>query len=574
MAEADVAVEGGRAQGNALESARQRFLDLPNSRKALFMIGLAALIAVLIGVALWSREPDYRILYTNIPDKDGGEILQSLQQLNIPYKTDQAGTISVPANRVYDVRLQLAARGLPKSGDVGFELMDNQKFGVSQFTEQVNYQRAIEGELARSIETIQTVDKARVHLAMPRQTVFLRDQQKPTASVILTMRPGRALDPSQVAGIVHLVSSSVPELTVNNVSVVDQDGNLLSNNNSANHANLDARQLVYVQQIEKSYVDRIQSILEPLVGKENVHAEVAATVDFAETEQTSEVYKPNTASDTASIRSQQTMSQDGKDAGAGAAGVPGALSNQPPGAAAAPITVTSASGAAAASPGGTTNSRRESTTNYEVDKTVQHVKQPVGIVKRVSAAVVINYKPTRDKDGKLTWTPYSPQEMTQINNLVQESIGYSKDRGDSINVVNATFAGAPVPEAEQGFQDQAMSFIKANLANLIKLALIAIVVLYLLLFVVRPLMRDLSKAREEPKTVEIDFGDGTISMTDEEAAAREDEEQEAAAKIAAQADLLGQARELAKNDPRMVATILREWMSNEEEPAGSPNKVG
>ncbi|GGP26219.1 flagellar basal-body MS-ring/collar protein FliF [Silvimonas amylolytica] len=573
MAEADVAVEGGRAQGNALESARQRFLDLPSSRKALFMVGLAALIAVLIGVALWSREPDYRILYTNIPDKDGGEILQSLQQLNVPYKLDQGGTISVPSNRVYDVRLQLAARGLPKSGDVGFELMDNQKFGVSQFTEQVNYQRAVEGELARSIETIQTVDKARVHLAMPRQTVFLRDQQKPTASVILTMHPGRALDPGQVAGIVHLVSSSVPELTVNNVSVVDQDGNLLSNNNSANHANLDARQLVYVQQIEKSYVDRIQAILEPLVGKENVHAEVAAAVDFAETEQTSEVYKPNTASDTASIRSQQTMSQDGKDGGAGAAGVPGALSNQPPGAAAAPITVTSASGPAAAAPAGTTNSRRESTTNYEVDKTVQHVKQPVGIVKRVSAAVVINYKPSRDKDGKLTWTPYSPQEMTQINNLVQESIGYSKDRGDSINVVNATFAGAPVPEAEQNFQDQAMSFIKANLANLIKLALIALVVIYLLLFVVRPLMRDLSKSREEPKTVEIDFGDG-VAMTDEEAAAREDEEQEAAAKIAAQADLLGQARELAKNDPRMVATILREWMSNEDEPVGNPNKVG
>lgn len=572
MAEADVAVEGGRAQGSALDNARRRFVDLPGSRKAMFMVGLAALIAVLVGVALWSREPDYRILYTNIPDKDGGEILQSLQQLNIPYKLEQSGTISVPANRVYDVRLQLAAKGLPKSGEVGFELMDNQKFGVSQFAEQVNYQRAVEGELARSIETIQSVDKARVHLAMPRQTVFLRDQQKPTASVMLTLRPGRTLDSGQVAGVVHLVSSSVPELTVANVSVVDQDGNLLSQNSSANHANLDARQLVYVQQIEKGYVDRVQAILEPLVGKENVHAEVTAQVDFAEVEQTSETFKPNTASDTASIRSQQTSSQEGKNDTGGAAGVPGALSNQPPGAAAAPITVATASGAAAASPSGSTSSHKESTTNYEVDKTVQHVKQPIGTVKRLSAAVVINYKPVQDKDGKSSWAPYSPQEMAQINNLVQESIGYNKDRGDSINVVNATFAGAPLPEAEQSMQEQAVSFIKANLANLIKLGLIALVVLYLLIFVVRPLMRDLSKAREEPKSIELDLGDST-GLTEEAASARDEEEQDAMARLAAQADVLSQARELAKNDPRMVATILREWMSKEEESA-NPNKIG
>ncbi|WP_051304781.1 flagellar basal-body MS-ring/collar protein FliF [Chitinilyticum litopenaei] len=552
---------------------QQRFAALSSTRKLIIMAVLAALIAALIGAALWSREPAYRILFTNIPDKEAGAVVQSLQQMNIPYKLD-AGGISVPADKIYDARLRLAAEGLPKSGNVGFELIDNQKFGVSQFAEQVNYQRAIEGELARSIETISSVEKARVHLAIPKQSVFLRDQQKPTASVILTLHTGRLLDDAQVAGIVHLVSSSVPDLMVKNVTVVDQDGSLLSNNNRINQANLDQKQLQYVAQIERGYVERVQAILAPLVGKDNVRAEVTAQLDFSEVEQTSETYKPNSPPNAAAIRSQQTLDQQGRSSDPGAMGVPGALSNQPPGAAAAPITAPIASEVA----GGiesSSNVRREATTNYEIDKTIQHVKQPVGSIKRLSAAVVINFKPGKDKDGKAGYVPFTPQEMTQINNLVREAIGYNQTRGDSVNVVNAAFADSQ-PLEERPLVDKASDYLKTNWPDVLKLFLLAVAVLYLLFFIVRPLMKDIARSGDaEGKPLQLDLGDGLGGLTVEEAVAGESGKsgEEDQAKMAAFADLLQQAKELAKNDPRMVATILREWMSEEDGKNDNPNKV-
>ncbi|WP_255989975.1 flagellar basal-body MS-ring/collar protein FliF [Chitinolyticbacter albus] len=569
MAEAGVAAEGNLITAARPNALRERFAALSGPRRIAIMVGVAAVVALIIGFSLWSREPQYRILFTNVPDAEGGAIVQALQQANVPYKLEGGGTISVPAEKVYDTRLQLAAQGLPKSGNVGFELMDNQRFGISQFAEQVNYQRAIEGELARSIETVAAVEKARVHLATPKQTVFLRDQQKPTASVMLTLRPGRVLDDAQVAGIVHLVSSSVPSLPVKNVTVVDQDGNLLSRSPEFNNSSLDARQLMYVQHVEKNYVERVQAILEPIVGKGNVRAEVTAQLDFAEVEQTSETFKPNNASE-AAIRSQQSLSMNGSNNEQAPAGVPGALSNQPPGAAAAPITAPVA-GAASAAAASSRNSRRESTTNYEVDKTVQHVKQPVGSVKRLSAAVVVNYKPGVDKMGKSTYVPYSPQEVTQLTNLVREAIGYNDRRGDSVNLVNAAFADS-MPLEDRPLQDKALDYVKANYAELIKLALIGLVVLYLLFFVVRPLMKDMARPREEPGTFVVDLGEGE---PEDEAAvlAREADEEQDAARSAAFADLLQQSKEIAKTDPRMVATILREWMSQEEE-STNPNRVG
>ena len=576
MAEAGVAADSNLVTARGGGSLRQRFDALSSGQRLAIMIGLAALVAAVIGVWLYAKQPTYRILYTNIPDQDGGTIVQSLQQMNVPYKLDPGGTISVPSDKVYDVRLKLAAQGLPRAGNVGFELLDNQKFGVSQFAEQVNYQRAIEGELARSIETVSSVQKARVHLAMPKQTVFLRDQQKPTASVILTLYPGRVLDSGQVAGIIHLVSSSVPDLPVKGVTVVDQDGNLLSKmpGLDGGGANLDPRQMLYVQQLEQNFNERIEAILNPIVGKDNVRAEVTAQVDFAEIEQTSESYKPNSEPNQSAIRSQQTLQQNGSSTDANAGGVPGALSNQPPGAATAPITAPTASGASAMSSSGNYNSRKESTTNYEVDKTVQHVKQPIGTVKRLSAAVVINFKPGKDKDGKATYVPFSTQEMTQINNLVREAIGYNKDRGDSVNVVNAAFADQ-TPLETKPLQEKALDYFQANWPDIIKIALIALVLIYLLFFIVRPLMRDLAKPREEPRMLEIDLGDTPQPESEEgsvAAALKAAQEENDAARASAFADLLQQAKELAKNDPRMVATIMREWMSAGDT-SDNPNKV-
>lgn len=572
MAEAGVATDNTLVRAGNIGGLRERFNEMPAARKTIAMVMIAVIIAAVVGSLLWSREPAYRILFTNLPDKDGGAVVQSLEQLKIPFKLD-AGTISVPADKIYDIRLKLAAQGLPKAANTGFELIDNQKFGVSQFAEQVNYQRAVEGELVRSIESISSVEKARVHLATPKQTVFLRDQQKPSASIVLTLYAGRTLDGGQVAGIIHLVSSSIPGLPVSNVTVVDQDGNLLSRSaDLMNKGTLDQRQLQYVNLVERGFVERLETILAPIVGKGNVRAEVTAQIDFSEVEQTSETFKPNSPPNAAAIRSQQSLEQSGRTAEDAAMGVPGALSNQPPGAATAPITAPVASAASGvAATIGATNLRKEGTTNFEVDKTIQHVRQSVGNVKRLSAAVVLNYKAGKDKDGKLSYVPFSPAEMTQINNLVREAIGFNKERGDSVNVVNAAFAES-IPLEEKPLQDRALTYVQSNGPNVLKAFVILVAVFYLLFFIVRPLMKDITRSREAARTMELDLGElsaGDHFTADSGSKAENEEDQQ---KMSAFADLLQQAKELAKNDPRMVATILREWMANADDDK-DPNKI-
>ncbi|MDR3410265.1 MAG: flagellar basal-body MS-ring/collar protein FliF [Formivibrio sp.] len=571
MAEAGVTAQRNPVADKGIGGVRQRLEGLSGPSKLGLMVIAALAIALLAGALLWSREPAWRILFTNVPDKDGGAIIQSLQQMNVPYKLDAGGTIQVPADKVYDARLRLADQGLPKAGNVGFELMDSQKFGISQFAEQVNYQRAIEGELARSIETISVVERARVHLAIPKQTVFLRDQQKPTASIVLTLQRGRQLDAGQVAGIVHLVSSSVPDLQVNNVTLVDQNGDLLSRGRDNMRTTLDPNQLQYVQQVEGGFVDRIQAILSPIVGRNNVRAEVTAQVDFAEVEETSEKFQPNNPPNAAAIRSQQTTEQVGSSSNDAAAGIPGALSNQPPGAAAAPITATASKASTVAADGTSntsSNSRREGTTNYELDKTIQHVKQAVGGVKRLSVAVVVNYKASKNADGQQVFAPMTPQEMGQISDLVREAVGFNASRGDSVNVVNAAFT-QPAPEEERALPDRTVDYLKANFTDVMKMALIAIVVIYLLFFVVRPLMKDMTRSREEGRTLVLEEGQGDGEPINPFAAARAAANEEGQERMSAFADLLQRAKELAKNDPRMVATILREWMIGEEETSDS-----
>ncbi len=301
------------------------------------LVTLAFAIALLVGAWMWTRSIDYSVLFSNISERDGGQIIVSLQQMNVPYKfSEGGGAILVPAGLVHDARLKLASQGLPKGGLVGFEVMENQKLGSSQFLEQINYQRALEGELARSIQSLQAVQGARVHLAIPKSSAFLRDEQKPTASVVLNLHPGRSLEASQVAGIVHLVSSSVPQLNPASISVIDQNGNLISQNQDlARDAGLDPTQLKYLREVETSYIKRIEAILDPVAGTGNVRAQVTADLDFSQTEQTAESYKPNPSPE-AAIRSQQ--SAESGSTTPGATGVPGALSNQPPVPATAPKT--------------------------------------------------------------------------------------------------------------------------------------------------------------------------------------------------------------------------------------------
>jgi flagellar M-ring protein FliF len=333
-----LAVPSGPVIDVAPPNFGQRIMALPTQRKLMLAGGLVALLGIFMAMLMMGREGEYRVLYSNLSDKDGGAIIASLQQMQVPYKhADGGGAILVPADKVHDVRLKLAAAGLPKGSVVGFELMESQKFGVTQFQERLNFQRGLEGELTRSIQSIASVQTARVHLALPNQNGFFREQQKPSASVVLTLYPGRVLDRAQVAGIVHLVSSSVPEMSPKAVTVVDQSGALLSGpQEGGDQGGLDAQQLQYVRQIESNYSQRIRDILEPVVGKDNFRAQVTAEVDFSQTESTAEEYKPNQKPGDASVRSQQSTDQSGQGS-VTPSGVPGAASNQPPVPATAPV---------------------------------------------------------------------------------------------------------------------------------------------------------------------------------------------------------------------------------------------
>src|SRR3989475_9332244 len=301
-----------------------RLAALPARSKLMLTGGVAALVAVALSFALIGNSGDYKVLYANLSDKDGGAIVQQLSQMNVPYKYTEGGTaILVPSSQVHDVRLKLASAGLPKGGTVGFELMDNARFGQTQFQERLTFQRGLEGELVRSITSLAAVAAARVHLALPNQNGFFREQQKPSASVVLTLHPGRTLDRAQVAGIIHLVSSSVPEMAPKAVSVLDQTGALLSSPEGQAANGLDAQQLQYVAQIEGGYGKRINEILEPVVGRDNLRATVTAEVDFSQSEATFEEFKPNQGTAPSTVRSQQT-SESSNGHGASAQGVPGA----------------------------------------------------------------------------------------------------------------------------------------------------------------------------------------------------------------------------------------------------------
>jgi flagellar M-ring protein FliF len=533
----------------------------------LLVAGVAAVAAVMAAVWMWSQQPDYRILFANYTDRDGGAIVASLQQMNVPYKFAEGGAaILVPAASVHEARLKLAAQGLPKGGNVGFELLENQKLGVSQFLEQVNFQRALEGELATSIQSISSVQSARVHLALPKSTVFVREQQKPTASVLLNLYPGRGLDQQQVSAIIHLISSSVPELLPANVAIIDQSGTLLSDVKKATGSNnLEPMQLKYVEDMQRSIIKRIESIIAPIMGSKNVHAEATADVDFSTSEQAAEIYKPNQAPNMPSVRSAQT-SESSNGNGATASGVPGALSNQPPAPSTAPLAlpppppgITAGTISTPVSSPATTT-RKESTTNYEVDKTVKYVQQPMGGIKRLSVAVVVNYKSVPDKTGKIISRPLTAEEKDQITELAKEAMGFNKERGDTLNVVNSPFAGM---EKELLIEEPLMKklerFALANLVEIGKYTAATLVLLYLFFAVMRPMLKKLNvkpvieeKTRVEATAEETDKIDSNSVVAGEPVIERSYEQK------------LTVAKKMAKEDPRVVANIVKTWVGGNE----------
>ncbi len=541
-----------------------RFNELPAARKAILAAVVAGVIALLFGVYLWGSATEYKVLFSNLAERDAGTVTATLQQMNVPYKTEANGTLMVPADQVYDLRFKLAAQGIPKGGAVGFELMDNAKLGMTQFQEQLAFQRGLEGELARTVQSLSPVESARVHLAIPKPSVFIRDKQSPSASVLVKLYPGRTLEPGQVQSIVHLVSSSVPELSPSSITVVDQAGNLLTaKNDNKSQLGLNDSQLAYTKDIESYYVQRIEAIVLPIVGAGNVKAEVRADLDFSEDEATSETYKPNPGADTQSIRSQQSV-EDINNAANQAQGVPGALTNQPPGPASAPVTAPAGANAGpnvtAAGQGGN-SSRKEHTVNFELDKTIRHVKESQGRIKRLSVAVVVNNKIASGKDGKDgkpgKAVPLAAQELAQINGLAREAMGFDQTRGDTINVVNAAFTEAREEPALPLWKDPAnVALAKDLLKNLLIFGL----AFYLVFGVLRPMLRDLVKPHELPHVP----GD-----EDEEEGAGEGgvlygaDGKPIEAPVDSYAEILAQVREFAKLNPKITAEIAKEWMVKE-----------
>jgi flagellar M-ring protein FliF len=526
---------------NALTIGGTGFLARLSPRsRALLMLGAAGLIAVVSAAWLWSSSPSYGVLFTNVSDRDGGAIIAQLSQMNIPYRNSDGGTILVPADKVHEARLKLASQGLPKGSIVGFEILESQKFGLTQFQEQLNYQRGLEGELARSIQTLAPVAAARVHLALPKSSGFLRDKEPPTASILLQLHPGQALDRAQVAGIVHLVASSVPELNPKNVSVVDQHGDLLASQ-SEGVAGLNSSQLDYVAQIEGSTIKRIEDILEPIVGRGNVRAQVTADVDFSNVETEDETFKPNQAQDKAAIRS-QSSTESTQPGSTTPQGIPGALSNQPPVPATAPINGQQpALNPTASTSGG--SSHKEQTINYEIDKNVRHTRNATGQIRRLTAAVVVNNKPAEGGQG--AGTPWDAKEVENLQALVRQAMGYSEQRGDSLNLVNAPFsqpelaAVEPVPFLQR---PDVLALAKEGGKALLFLVLTAIVVFGVL----RPALKSI----------------GTAPAVVTEVLPADAPPPALAAPSSSIPPSLEGVRQIAKSDPAAVANVVKAWVGD------------
>lgn len=571
-----------------VDSLRERFLALSTNQRLFMGLGFAGLVLALgVVFSAGKSSQDYRVLFSNVNEGDGAAIITALQQMNVPYQfTEGGGAITVPQGLVYETRLKLAGQGLPKAGNVGFELLENQKFGTSQFVERVNYLRGLEGELARSVGSLGQVKSARVHLAVPKPSAFVREQERPTASVILTLHPGRMLDGPQIAAIARLVSSAVPGMRVQEVSIMDTEGGILGSS-ATRQEGLDPSQLKYTSELEAALNRRVAAILEPLAGKDGFRAQVTVDLDFDERERTSETFGKNSPPDKA-IRSQMSIEASGGKSGSG--GVPGSLTNQPQDPAKAPIT-TEARGEGLRAPGSVdtgasssddASSRNEKTVNYEVDRAIERIKSSKGQLRRVSAAVVLDYKYEKGAKVNATRTvAYTPQEIQQINALVRDAIGFVQRRGDTVSVANLPFSEEPVAVAEDPGR-----LTPELTSQLIRYGAIALGLLFAYFAIARPLMRPVplppidpdlpnspqgraaQRMREEIKELDLSWAmEQEAKRAQELRVEREIEaqmdrmrEREVASKAKFE-DVVAYATQYATDQPDDTALLLRAWVS-------------
>jgi len=531
-------------------SALEGAANLPAVRQLVLVIGLAAAIAVAVAAVLWLQEPGYKVLYSGLAERDASQVVETLQQQGVKVKVDErTGAIQVPAAKVHEVRLLLAREGLPRGSATGLEMLQKeQEFGTSQFMENARYQHALAGELARSVMAINAVEKARVHLAMPRQSAFVRNRKEPSASVVVDLYPGRVLEKGQVAAIAHMVAASVPNMEPGRVTVVDQSGNLLSSRERTDEMAANQAQFDYTRRLEQTYSERILSLLEPLVGADGVRAQVTAEMDFSVSEQTQETYNP----DLPAIRSEQTYEEYSDQPGA--EGVPGALSNQPPAETTVPEQVAVGPGAAQEENSG--RFTRRATVNYELDRTISHTRRMPGEIKRLSIAVVVADRQTVNDAGETVVEPRDEAEMERIRSLVREAVGYSVRRGDTVNVVSAPFAVrgeemAPPPEPPLWEQ--------AWVHDIAKWAFGGLLLTIVLITFLRMLGRLAAVKPQKVVTAPAGLEDDQLSAGGGEQArqlprpARDNYEEN-----------VGTVRQLASENPKHVAQVMRTWVANDE----------
>lgn len=522
--------------------------NLNSLRQVGLLIGLAASVAIGVTVVLWSWGPTYGVLYGALEDQDVSAVMDSLLQNGIQAKLDQStGAVLVPSSKIHDARIQLAAQGLPKGVSAGFDALDEKNnFGISQFMETARYQHALEIELARTISSLSSIKNARVHLAIPKQSVFVRNRKKPSASVVVNLFPGRILEPGQVAAIVHMASSSVPNLETNLVTVVDQKGKLLTSGETDSQMARTGAQFEYTQRLENSLAQRVRHLLEPLLGAEAVRAQVTADIDFTVSEQTQEAFNP----DATVLRSDQVTEE--RSSGSVTGGIPGALSNQPPGAGVAPEVT---GGGFAAAEGAPSRSHRREIRNFEVDKTISHTRLGMGRLHRLSVAVVVDDNVIIGEGGQVSRIQRTPEELERLTELVKKAVGFNVQRGDSVNVMNAPFtvpiAPEPLPEVPIWEQGWAQDIVKKVLG--------AVLVLVLFFGVLKPVMKSLAKQAIPVKQIIHEGGVGPDGGQDTTGTP----------KIPSLAgpnnydDNMKVASHAAEQDPKLVAQVVKNWVATD-----------
>lgn len=525
-------------------------------RQVGLMVGLAASVALGVAVVLWAQEPNYQPVVGDMSGYNPQDVTTILDANGIDYRMNpRTGALLVPSDEVYNARLKLAAEGVTDEQTIGYELLDqDQGLGTSQFMETISFRRGLEGELARTIGSMRTVRAARVHLAIPERSVFVRDARTPTASVFLEVIAGRRLEPEQIASIVNLVAGSIPEMDKENVTVVDQSGNLLTGREDDGDSRQMEDQYDYTSRVEDRLTRRVASLVRPVVGDGRFRAEVTADLDFSSVEQAEELFNPEQQA----VRSERQMSERRTSGAAG--GIPGALSNQPPAQATVPEQANGEDEGEAQAP--PVNVREESTRNYEMDRTVSYVRQELGRIKRLSVALAVDdMKVVDPQTGEVSYEPWPEQELQRLTMLVRDAVGYSAARGDSVTVMNTAFAAQEQVEFEApGFWEQPWFW------DLMKQVLAGLVILVLVLGLLRPTLKSLSGGgRGERRGESGDDGYEGLDGIEGGDALREAMHSQDDLLLPGATDSydrqLNALKGLIAEDPARVSQVMRQWVN-------------